>query len=154
MKGFFELPCNATGKNLKWSWKFNGGPLPYGVKSEGNMLVGQYLLGMAQSGKYQCFVEDTVNNVKTFSREIEIKVTGETSLSSFDKHFLKACVNAVQLILRSSTKRSSRGTFINSLTLSLPIVPLTDFTLSNARRFYSSMGNPTGLKGLSQPFLE
>jgi len=26
---------------------------------------------------------------------------------------------------------------------------LIDFTLSNARRFYSSMGNPLGLKGLS-----
>ena len=26
---------------------------------------------------------------------------------------------------------------------------LIDFTLSNARRFYSSMGNPSGLKGLS-----
>ena len=24
-----------------------------------------------------------------------------------------------------------------------------DFTLSNARRFYSSMGNPLGVKGLS-----
>ena len=37
---------------------------------------------------------------------------------------------------------------MSPLTLSLPIVPLIDFTLSNARRFYSSMGNPTGLKGL------
>ena len=27
---------------------------------------------------------------------------------------------------------------------------LIDFTLSNARRFYSSMGNPSGVKGLSQ----
>ena len=26
---------------------------------------------------------------------------------------------------------------------------LVDFTLSNARRFYSSMGNPLGLKGLN-----
>ena len=26
---------------------------------------------------------------------------------------------------------------------------LIDFTLSNARRFYSSMGNPTGVKGLT-----
>ena len=26
---------------------------------------------------------------------------------------------------------------------------LIDFTLSNARRFYSSMGNPSGLKGLN-----
>ena len=35
------------------------------------------------------------------------------------------------------------------LTLSLPRVTLIDFTLSNARRFYSSMGNPTGVKGLT-----
>ena len=34
------------------------------------------------------------------------------------------------------------------LTLSLPRMTLIDFTLSNARRFYSSMGNPTGVKGL------
>ena len=26
---------------------------------------------------------------------------------------------------------------------------LMDFTLSNARRFYSSMGNPLGVKGLT-----
>ena len=38
---------------------------------------------------------------------------------------------------------------MSPLTLSLPIVPLIDFTLSNARRFYLSMGNPTGLKGLT-----
>ena len=28
----------------------------------------------------------------------------------------------------------------------------TDFTLSNARQFYSSMGNPLGWKGLTIPF--
>ena len=39
---------------------------------------------------------------------------------------------------------------MSSLTLSLPRVPLIDFTLSNARRFYSSMGNPTGVTGLSK----
>ena len=39
---------------------------------------------------------------------------------------------------------------MSPLTLSLPKVPLIDFTLSNARRFYSSMGNPTGVKGLIQ----
>ena len=36
-----------------------------------------------------------------------------------------------------------------TLTFSLPRVTLIDFTLSNARRFYLSMGNPTGVKGLS-----
>ena len=35
------------------------------------------------------------------------------------------------------------------LRLSLPLVPLkpTDFTLSNVRRYYSSMGKPLGVKG-------
>ena len=37
----------------------------------------------------------------------------------------------------------------DNLTLSLPRVPLIDFTLSNTRRFYSSMGNPTRVKGLT-----
>ena len=31
---------------------------------------------------------------------------------------------------------------------------LIDFTLSNARRFYSSMGNPSGLKGLNHKTVE
>ena len=31
---------------------------------------------------------------------------------------------------------------------------LIDFTLSNARRFYSSMGNPSGLKGLTLNILQ
>ena len=40
------------------------------------------------------------------------------------------------------------------LTLSLSRVTLIDFTLSNASRFYSSMGNPTGVKGLKRPLLD
>ena len=36
-----------------------------------------------------------------------------------------------------------------SLTLSCPIGTFMDFTLSNARRFYSSVGNPLGRKGYS-----
>ena len=40
--------------------------------------------------------------------------------------------------------------FLTPLTLSLPRLPLIDFTLCNARWFYSSMGNPTGVKGLSK----
>ena len=43
----------------------------------------------------------------------------------------------------------SKSALLWILTLSLPRVTLIDFTLSNARRFYSSMGNPTGVKGLS-----
>ena len=42
--------------------------------------------------------------------------------------------------------------FLPLLTLSLPRVPLIDFTLSNARRFYSSMGNPMGVKGLRENY--
>ena len=37
---------------------------------------------------------------------------------------------------------------IATLTLSCPTNTFVDFTLSNARRFYSSMGNPLGRKGL------
>ena len=51
----------------------------------------------------------------------------------------------------STENTSSRQCFPSFLTLSLPQVPkrgLIDFTLSNARRFYSSMGNPLGMKGL------
>ena len=36
-----------------------------------------------------------------------------------------------------------------ALTLSCGIGTFVDFTLSNARRFYSSMGNPLGRKGLT-----
>ena len=36
-----------------------------------------------------------------------------------------------------------------ALTLSCLIGTFVDFTLSNARRFYSSMGNPLGRKGLT-----
>ena len=50
-----------------------------------------------------------------------------------------------------------RGVFIKGdpkLTLSLPCKSDTyRFTLSNARRFYSSMGDPTGVKGLTQESL-
>ena len=39
--------------------------------------------------------------------------------------------------------------WINHLTAEWALRALTDFTLSNARRFYSSMGNPLDGKGLS-----
>ena len=83
MKGYFTLPCNATGKNLTWTWKFNGGPLPDKVKIEKDTLVGgsrDNRLNVAHSGRYQCFVEDTKNMVSTFSREIEVKVTGSRTV--------------------------------------------------------------------------
>ena len=37
---------------------------------------------------------------------------------------------------------------INALTAVGALMTLIDFTLSNARRFYSSMGNPSEVKGL------
>ena len=40
--------------------------------------------------------------------------------------------------------------FFNVLTAVGAIMTLTDFTLSNARRFYSSMGTPLGVKGLNK----
>jgi len=39
--------------------------------------------------------------------------------------------------------------FINALTAVGALVTLIDFTLSNARRFYSSVGNPLAVKGLN-----
>ena len=43
---------------------------------------------------------------------------------------------------------------INPLTAECSLRALIDFTLSNARRFYSSMGNPLDRKGLSVSFLK
>ena len=43
-------------------------------------------------------------------------------------------------------------TLINALTAVGALVTLRDFTLSNARRFYSSMGNPLAGKGLTTDF--
>ena len=48
-------------------------------------------------------------------------------------------------------RRKSCAMQIQGITLTAvgAFVTLTDFTLSNARRFYSSMGNPLALKGLT-----
>ena len=56
----------------------------------------------------------------------------------------------MEIALNDGRRTSGERIVDPELTLSLPIVPLIDFTLSNARRFYSSMGNPTGLKGLTK----
>jgi len=44
---------------------------------------------------------------------------------------------------------SSIGDEFNPLTAEWALKALIDFTLSNARRFYSSMGNPLDGKGLT-----
>ena len=70
------------------------------------------------------------------------------------------CFNIIQQFVESNVRCvwTGRPTLLqacwkhvkSSLTFSLPRLPLKDFTLSNARRFYSSMGNPTGVKGLTR----
>ena len=86
------LPCGASGTNLKWSWYHNDTKIPEGALKFGNKRLGRdgtltgSFLGSADSGTYQCFVEDTVSGVKTFSRKIRVAVTGEVTDAS---HYLK-----------------------------------------------------------------
>ena len=47
------------------------------------------------------------------------------------------------------THEGARGSDMLPLTLFTPKSGLIDFTLSNARRFYSSKGDPLGVKGLT-----
>ena len=75
----FKLPCEATGKNLKWTWQHNGTDIftgceyKYKVQGDGS-LIGESLLP-DQSGNYQCFVKDSVTMKNTFSRKVQVKVT-------------------------------------------------------------------------------
>ena len=43
------------------------------------------------------------------------------------------------------------GSPLNALTAVRALMTFIDFTLSNARRFYSSMGKPSAVKGLTTP---
>ena len=77
-----KLPCDAVGSNLQWTWKHNGTAITTGVKftvGADGTLYGNYLES-AQSGNYQCFVRDTVTGIETFSRKIQVAVTGKESL--------------------------------------------------------------------------
>ena len=77
-----KLPCDAVGSNLQRTWKHNGTAITTGVKftvGAGGTLYGSYLES-AQSGNYQCFVRDTVTGIETFSRKIQVAVTGKESL--------------------------------------------------------------------------
>lgn len=68
-----KLPCNATGDNLKWKWKFNDNFIdPTQITSSGT-LVKKSIDGA--SGTYQCFVENSLG--ATFSRKLKVKVTGQ-----------------------------------------------------------------------------
>ena len=80
------LPCGAIGSNLKWSWKHNDTLIPDDelrfcnrrLKLGGDGTLTGSNLGITDSGSYQCFVKDTVTNVQTFSRKIQVAVTGKT----------------------------------------------------------------------------
>ena len=76
-----KLPCDAVGSNLQWTWKHNGTAITTGGKfaiGVDGTLYGSYLES-AQSGNYQCFVRDTVTGIETFSRKIQVAVTGKES---------------------------------------------------------------------------
>ena len=76
-----KLPCDAVGSNLQWTWKHNGTAITTGGKftvGADGTLYGSYLES-AQSGHYQCFVRDTVTGIETFSRKIQVAVTGKVS---------------------------------------------------------------------------
>ena len=83
-----KLPCDAVGSNLQWTWKHNGTAITtlgkFTVGADGT-LYGSYLQS-AESGHYQCFVRDTVTGIETFSRKIQVAVTGK---DSFQYHWHK-----------------------------------------------------------------
>ena len=80
-KDALKLPCDAVGNNLRWTWKHNGTEITTGGKftvGADGTLIGSFLES-AQSGNYQCFVRDTVTGIQTFSRKIQVAVTGKES---------------------------------------------------------------------------
>ena len=92
-----QLPCDAAGNNLHWTWKHNGTAIATGVKftvGADGTLYGSYLES-AQSGHYQCFVRDTVTGIETFSRKIQIAVTGK---EPFQYHWHKQLNRSEQKI--------------------------------------------------------
>ena len=50
---------------------------------------------------------------------------------------------------RSKERCTEQGSSVNPLTAEWALRALIDFALSNARRFYSPMGNPLAGKGLT-----
>ena len=81
--GKFTLPCDASGSDLKWTWKHNGVEITlfYGIPyslSQSRTLTGKFLQ-TEQSGTYQCIVKDQITGVEVFSRKIHVAVTGKYS---------------------------------------------------------------------------
>ena len=91
-----KLPCAASGNNLEWTWKHNNTEISAAQIQHGNQfkvsadgtLTGSNL-GSSQSGNYQCIVKDNVTNVETFSRKIQVAVTGKTPYFKKKKKKLK-----------------------------------------------------------------
>ena len=110
-----KLPCDAVGSNLQWTWKHNGTAITTGGKftvGADGTLYGSYLES-AQSGHYQCFVRDTVNKIETFSRKIQVAVTGKESfhyhwhkqLNRSKQQQKKTTIKAKALLLMQSLKK-------------------------------------------------
>ena len=82
------LPCRATGSNpLEWVWKHNDVEINkfkfqfnnnWELSSDGTLRAKG--LSISDSGTYQCFVQDTVTKVSTFSRKLRVNVTGKIPL--------------------------------------------------------------------------
>ena len=73
------LPCSAIGGNIKYQWKFNGiflsiDPRGFIFKISPSGTLFKKYADESNNGKYQCFVSNTKGS--SFSREIEVKVTG------------------------------------------------------------------------------
>ena len=81
------LPCRAIGSNpLKWVWKHNDVAInEFKFQFNDNWQLSQdgtlsaRGLKISDRGTYQCFVEDTVTGVFTFSRKLRVEVTGKIS---------------------------------------------------------------------------
>ena len=74
LKGGLRLPCNATGGNIKYQWKFNGDYIKSILKTSSSGTLFKKYPDESSNGKYQCFVSNSRGS--SFSREIEVKVTG------------------------------------------------------------------------------
>jgi len=74
----------------------------------------------------------------------------------FASHWLKNSCEIIKVIARRGNRNHTitfdshlkSTAYVNPLTAELALRALIDFTLSNARRFYSSRGNPLAGKGL------
>ena len=91
-----NLPCRATGSNkLSWEWRHNDvaiDPNKFKYDDDWQLLQDGTLLAkgldISDNGTYQCFVTDTVTDVKTFSRKLRVAVTGKIHKNRRNKSVL------------------------------------------------------------------